>query len=484
MSGTGRRNFFNPLVAGFIAGVVLAAVLVLLAKINLDLAAPWTHTHTLTAQVADVDGLNVSSDVRIAGRIVGQVTDVRSHGSSSTVTFHVDDADWPLPATTTASVRLATLLGQKYLELEPGLRSAQGGPTLAENGDIGLQATRPVVDFDQVLNTFDKPTRDSLTSLLRTVSGAVKGQEGTIQQLIPDLSYLSVHSTIPTGELATRNPEINNILINLGITADQLDASRNDLAAVIDNSNSITATLAANQGRALTGFITNTDTLNITTHAVLGGESVALDSGLQKLSGFAHDFNTLLTTLIPETTTFTQPVPQLEPSDVVNGNGGIPAKAGIDLIYEIGDATSQGYGSHNFGTASQPNFQGNFFLRQNLQGFESCYQNNPPCTWGQTGPSGASNLPVAATAPAPAPATPLPTPAPAPSTAPVLTPPPSPSASPSPSTAPTATPSPTAIPSPSPSSAGLVTPPPAASPSPSAALASTSVWDVLFVFNS
>ncbi len=118
---------------------------------------------------------------------------------------------------------------------------------------------------------------------MRTAAGAVQGQEGTLQQLIPDLSNLSVHSTIPTSELVARNGEFNAILINLGITADQLNASSNDLAGLIDNTNTITAALAANQGRALTSFITNTDTLNTTTNNVLaGGSAAALDSGLRR----------------------------------------------------------------------------------------------------------------------------------------------------------------------------------------------------------
>ncbi|HEX4579762.1 MAG TPA: MlaD family protein, partial [Candidatus Dormibacteraeota bacterium] len=245
MSGTGRRGGFNPLIAGFIAGVAMALVLGLLAKINLDFAAPWSRTHTMTAQVADVDGISVGSDVRIAGRPVGQITAVNAQGTFSTVTFNVDDGDWPLARDTSASIRLATLLGQKYLQLTPGRDTSH---TYADDGTIALPATKPVVDFDQILNTFDQPTRDSITSLIRTASGAVQGQEGTLQQLIPDLRDLSVHSVTPTQELVTRNPEINNILVNLGTTADTLNQSSTQLAGVIDNMNSITGALAQHQG--------------------------------------------------------------------------------------------------------------------------------------------------------------------------------------------------------------------------------------------
>src|ERR1035437_2211826 len=82
--------------------------------------APWAHTHTVTAQVSDVDGISIGSDVRIAGRLVGQITAVKAQGDHSSVTFHIDDSEWPLPVDTSASVRLATLLGQKYIQLVPG----------------------------------------------------------------------------------------------------------------------------------------------------------------------------------------------------------------------------------------------------------------------------------------------------------------------------------------------------------------------------
>src|SRR5437879_12172669 len=115
-----RKQRISPIVAGVIAGLVIAFVVGVMAKINLDFAAPWASTHTLTAQVVDADGIGVSSDVRIAGRLVGQITGVHARGSYSDVVFHVDNSEWPLPKDSTASIRLATPLGQKHLELQPG----------------------------------------------------------------------------------------------------------------------------------------------------------------------------------------------------------------------------------------------------------------------------------------------------------------------------------------------------------------------------
>jgi virulence factor Mce-like protein len=383
VTATGRRMRVNPILAGVAAGVLLGLIVGLMATINLTYGAPWAPTHTMVAQVTDADSMSVGSDVRIAGRLVGQVTTVQAAGDHTNVTFHVDTADWPLPADTTASVRLATLLGQKYIQLNPGHSSEQ----MADGAILGVQSTKPVVDFDQIIDTFDQPTRNALTSLLRTGGAALQGQEGTIQQLIPNLSDLSVHSQVPTAELVTRNAEFNSILVNLGVAAQQLGASRSDLAGVIAHLNAVTGALAADQGKAVRSFITNTDQINLTTNSVLGGGSAAtLDAGLQKVGVFATYLNSLLATLIPTSRSFSQPVAAAEPSDIVHGNGGIPANAAIDLIYEITDAASQGYGGFDYGTAGSPNFQGNFFVRQFAVGSDPCAFAVVPCRNDGSGP--------------------------------------------------------------------------------------------------
>jgi phospholipid/cholesterol/gamma-HCH transport system substrate-binding protein len=417
MSGTGRRGGFNPLIAGFIAGAVMAVLLGLLVNINLNLSAPWTTTHTLSAQVTDVDGISVSSDVRIAGRAVGQITAVAAQGNYSTVTFHVDEGDWPLPGDTSASIRLATLLGQKYLQLNPGSDRAH---PFADSATIALKSTKPVVDFDQILNTFNKPTRDALTSLIRTGASAVQGQEGTLQQLIPDLRDLSVHSVAPTGELVTRNSEINNILVNLGTTADQLNKSGADLVGVIDNMNSITGALAHNQG-SLEGYITNTDNLNLNTDAVLsGGHAAELNAGFQRLSSFATQLNQLMTTLVPETFHFV--------NDHSKATGQFIWQDAKNLVFQIGAATAQ---SNNSG----------FFLRQYANGADPCGLIGPTCvatnapptapslpTFTNCLPNIASCLPSGGLPTVPLPLPPLPKPpVPTPSL-PIPTPPPLPTA--------------------------------------------------------
>ena len=334
-----RRSRVNPLVAGVIAGIVMAAIVLTMAWINVNFAAPWSSTHTLTVETTDADGIGVSSDVRINGRLVGQVTGVTANGQNAEVTIHVDNGEWPLPATTTASVRLATLLGQKYIQLEPPAQSS-GGATLADGATI--KGGKPVVDFDQILNTFDQPTRNALKDILATGGRAVANQEGTLQNLLPDLADLNQHSIVPTGELAHRDQSLNSILVNLGVVADQLSASRDDLAGVIDNLNRLTGALAQHTD-SLRSFINQGDQLTISTDQVLGGGDAArLAADLPKVNEIVHDLTTGFGEVVPQSQSFQQYV---GPAVVDN------------LIYRIGDATSQ-------------SDRDGYWLRQNLQSLD------------------------------------------------------------------------------------------------------------------
>jgi hypothetical protein len=219
--------------------------------------------------------------------------------------------------------------------------------------------------------------------------------------------------------LVARNSEINNILINLGTTADQLNKSGADLVGVIDNMNSITGALAHNQG-SLEGYITNTDSLNLNTTAVLsGGHAAELNAGFQRLSSFATQLNQLMTTLVPETFHFA--------NDHSKATGQFIWQDAKNLVFQIGAATGQ---SNNSG----------FFLRQYANGADPCGLIGPTCV-ATNAPPTAPSLPnftnclpnIASCLPGGLPTLPLPLPplpklpVPTPSL-PIPTPPPLPTA--------------------------------------------------------
>src|SRR3982074_3175537 len=115
--------------AVYVGGILLTAFLLFLAvafMINRTFTLNfWDPGYQLKADFVDADGIANASDIRVAGVYVGQVTDIRSVGGGlAEITFRLDKQHSPMHQGTRANLRLQTLLGTKFIELEPGPSSA------------------------------------------------------------------------------------------------------------------------------------------------------------------------------------------------------------------------------------------------------------------------------------------------------------------------------------------------------------------------
>src|SRR5205807_2019415 len=96
-------------------------------------------------------GLTPGNEVRVAGVKVGKVTAVtlrRDRGAMYVrVEFRVDDDSVRLGTDTAATIRIKTVLGQKYLALAPA-----GGGKLTAGAQIPLNRTASPFDVMQAVN--------------------------------------------------------------------------------------------------------------------------------------------------------------------------------------------------------------------------------------------------------------------------------------------------------------------------------------------
>src|SRR5687767_13840539 len=124
-----------------IALAVLGYFVLRIEDINLNRSRT---TREVKAVFDDVAGLDDESAVRIAGVRKGHVTDIKVQPDGrAVVTMTVDD-DVPLHANAVAKVANLGLLGEKYIELDPGTPQAQ-----VLRGDITLRGVQPA-SFDDV----------------------------------------------------------------------------------------------------------------------------------------------------------------------------------------------------------------------------------------------------------------------------------------------------------------------------------------------
>src|SRR5262249_39670753 len=132
---------------------------------NIGQPAPLAHNYTLSAYFDDADGIPSNADVRVAGLQVGKVTNVSrdtSHPGKTRVDMDITDAAARPHSNATAKIRPKTLLGEKYVDLNPGTADHDLMP-----GGAALLSTSTTVENDTVFNAFDAQTRSDERNVLQ-----------------------------------------------------------------------------------------------------------------------------------------------------------------------------------------------------------------------------------------------------------------------------------------------------------------------------
>src|SRR5437016_14444686 len=98
---------------------LIVGLVVLLAIISFRIVNGLTE-YRLVVPLDSADGLYPGSDVLIAGAKAGSVQDITLDGNQTLVTVALDDAYAPVHSDARATVRPKSLLGEKYVALDPG----------------------------------------------------------------------------------------------------------------------------------------------------------------------------------------------------------------------------------------------------------------------------------------------------------------------------------------------------------------------------
>ncbi|MCW3041154.1 MAG: MCE-family protein [Solirubrobacterales bacterium] len=130
--------------------------------------------HTLHAAFDAAVQIVPGQEVRIAGRKIGHISSVREVDGDAVVDLSISDRDWPLRHGTVARLHYGSVSGYagRFVSLSPGPAAA---PPLADGSVLSTAATITPVEFDQIFNTFDAPTRANLAGVLDETADTVEG---------------------------------------------------------------------------------------------------------------------------------------------------------------------------------------------------------------------------------------------------------------------------------------------------------------------
>ncbi|MCC7410210.1 MAG: outer membrane lipid asymmetry maintenance protein MlaD [Gammaproteobacteria bacterium] len=141
----------ETIVGAFIL-VGLGALLVLAMRVsNLSFASMTANgSYTVTAHFDNVGGLKVRSPVKMAGVVIGRVSNIGFDSATyeAVASLAIDRRYSDIPTDTTASIYTAGLLGEQYVGLEAG-----GADEFLQEGDQ-ITLTESAVVLERIIGQF------------------------------------------------------------------------------------------------------------------------------------------------------------------------------------------------------------------------------------------------------------------------------------------------------------------------------------------
>ncbi|WP_369204104.1 MCE family protein [Streptomyces sp. PU-14G] len=226
----------NP-IAVCLVGLVFLALLGTAAYRADDLPLIGGGT-TYTADFTEAAGLRSGNEVRVAGVKVGEVSEVALDGAKVTVSFRVKDT-WVGNASR-AAISIRTLLGEKYLALDP-----LGGRPQDPDKRIPVGRTTSPYDVTQAFTglgrTFEEIDSAQLAESFRAVSDTFADTPADVRGAAKGLSKLSQ-------TLSSRDTELADLLAGAKKLTRTLKGQRDEFTTLLSDGNLLLAEVRARRG--------------------------------------------------------------------------------------------------------------------------------------------------------------------------------------------------------------------------------------------
>ena len=256
--------------------VAIAAGLVALVSLG---ASGTSGNYRVDALFDNADFLISGQDVKVAGARVGSVEQVKlTRDHKARVVMRIDPGFAPFRANADCQIRPQSLIGEKFVECDPGTPSQ---PPLAKHGGdaptVPIANTHSPVDLDLVFTALKLPLRERLSIIVNELGTGLAGRPAELNAAI-----------------RRANPALQQANRTLAI----LDSERHTLGRLIDGSDRVIGQLAARRGK-VSGFIDRANAVATTTAARRGDLDLAvqrlpallaeLQPAATDLTGFATD---------------------------------------------------------------------------------------------------------------------------------------------------------------------------------------------------
>ncbi len=209
----------SPTMVG--ALTVMVVVLAVFLAYNANQGLPFVPSYRISADVPNADLLVPTNEVRIGGVRVGVIEAIEPQQDengevSARLDLKLDRDVEELPVDSTFIVRARSALGLKYLEINQGT-SSEGYPA---GSVIPISSARPEpVEIDEVLSTFDGPTREAIREGLFEFGNALAGRGPDLNEAIGRLPSVLENLEPVMANLSAPETGLGRFVTSLAATA-------------------------------------------------------------------------------------------------------------------------------------------------------------------------------------------------------------------------------------------------------------------------
>lgn len=221
------------------------------------------HPYTVKAEFRDAMDLVPQGGVRSSDVTVGRITDVELKGWTALVTMQIN-GDTRLPDNTMATIRQTSLLGEKFVSLDPPEDEAALGQ-LSDGDVITLANSGRNPELEEVLSAaallFNGGGLDQVNVITRELNQLMDGRESDVRDLIQNATTFTQTLDRNKGAILDALEKVDRLAVATNKQEDAIDEALRDippaLEVVNDQRDDIVQMLEAlnNLGDVATGVI-------------------------------------------------------------------------------------------------------------------------------------------------------------------------------------------------------------------------------------
>ncbi|GAA2343213.1 MCE family protein [Saccharopolyspora halophila] len=251
------------------------------------------------AYFSESAGLDSGDEVQIAGIKVGEVDSVALEGNRVLVDYTVDGRE--LGDRTTASIQIKTLLGEKFLELEPA-----GARELDEA--IPLSRTTAPFDIpdaiDELTHTTGELDAEKLAASFQTMSDTMRGAPQHMSRAVDGLAKLSEavakrdqqladlvrNASDVSGIVASRDQQVDRLIKDGNLLLSEVQARKEAISGLLEGTREVSRQLrgmVADNQQQIQPALAQLDELT----SMLQHNQESLDKALGALAPYVRGFN-------------------------------------------------------------------------------------------------------------------------------------------------------------------------------------------------